>query len=74
MLADVGVGTAEELRRVGGPFAYRILRHRHGARVNRVFLWALAGALDGRHWTGYSAEEKAALERAASGEGCVGAG
>ena len=74
MLAEVGIGTAEELRRVGAPFAYQILRHRYGTRVNRLFLWALAGALDGRHWNSYSAEEKAALDAAASGDVRVGRG
>ena len=52
--------------------AYAILRHRFGTRVNALFLYALAGALDGRHWTSYSADEKVALREAASGRLDVG--
>ena len=72
LLAEVGVETADGLRQLGAPMAYAILRHRFGARVNALFLYALAGALDGRHWTSYSADEKVALREAASGRLDVG--
>ena len=72
MLREVGLGTAEALRAAGAPMAYRMLRHRYGRRVSRTALWALAGALDGRHWLSYSPDEKAALETAASDELTVG--
>lgn len=68
MLRGVGIATAAELREVGAPMAYRLLRHRYGARVSRLALWALAGALEGRHWLSYSDAEKAALDAEASAE------
>ena len=68
LLADVGIETDADLRRAGAPMAYAVLKHRFGPRVNAVFLYALAGALDDRHWASYSAREKAALRAAASGE------
>ena len=72
MLAAVGIETAAEVRRLGAPFVYRVLRHRFGARVNRVSLWALAGALQDRHWTHFSPDEKAALDAEAAGDLDVG--
>ena len=44
--------------------AYAMLRYRFGNRVNRLFLYALAGALDDRDLHSYSAQEKAALVEA----------
>ncbi|MEM1118099.1 MAG: TfoX/Sxy family protein, partial [Bacteroidota bacterium] len=67
-LAEVGIETAEEVRRLGAPMVYRILKHRHGAEVNRIWLYALEGALTDRHWNSFSPSEKAALTEAASGD------
>jgi len=72
MLHGVGLASAEDLRSVGAPMAYLMLRHRYGTRVTRVALWALAGAIDGRHWLSFSASEKAALDEAAMEELVVG--
>lgn len=72
MLQEVGIATADDLRRLGGPMAYAILKHRFGARVNRLFLYALEGALTDRHWNSFTPEEKAALTEAASGDLRVG--
>ena len=47
---------------------YAILQHRFGSRVITLFLFALAGAMHGRHWNSFSPEEKAALREAASGD------
>ena len=74
MLAEVGIETADDIRRLGAPFVYRILKHRFGAEVNRIYLWALAGALEDRHWNRFSADEKAALNEDASGCLDVGPG
>ena len=71
-MAAVGVETAAEVRRLGAPMAYRILKHRFGAGVNLLFLYALAGALADRHWNDFSAEEKAALAAEADGDLDVG--
>ena len=72
MLAAVGIETAAEVRRLGAAMTYRILRHRFGARVNRISLYALAGALQDRHWNSFSPDEKAALTAAADGDLGVG--
>ena len=74
MLAAVGIETADDLRQTGAAMAYRMLRHRFGPRVNRLALWALAGALAGRHWNSFSDAEKAALDADASGDLDVGTG
>ena len=53
MLAEIGVRTADELRRRGAVRAYAELK-RVGAASSLNVLWALAGALEpwpeGRHW------------------------
>lgn len=72
MLAAVGIETADDLRRAGAAMAYRMLRHRFGTGVNRLALWALAGALEDRHWLGFTDAEKAALDADASGDLTVG--
>ena len=61
MLAEVGVESETDLRELGAPISYALLRYRFGTRVNRLFLYALAGALDGRDLHSYTAKEKAAL-------------
>ena len=72
MLAAVGIETADDLRQVGAAMAYRMLRHRFGTGVNRLALWALAGALEDRHWNSFSDAERAALEADARGDLGVG--
>ncbi|HEX4377299.1 MAG TPA: TfoX/Sxy family protein [Steroidobacteraceae bacterium] len=53
LLAEIGVHTADELRRVGAVAAFARLK-RAGVTSSMNVLWALAGALDpwpeGRHW------------------------
>lgn len=61
MLAEVGIATADELRRVGPAFAYKLLKLRYGRRVNRMYLYALEGALTDRRLGSFSDEEKEAL-------------
>ena len=65
MLVEAGIETPEALRGLGAAFTYRVLRHRHGRRVNAVFLYALAGALADRHWASFSPDERAALRASA---------
>ena len=66
MLAEVGIDTPDDLRRAGAPMAYAILCHRFGTRINRLVLYAMAGALQDRDLNDFSPEEKAALTRDAS--------
>lgn len=65
-LRDVGIHTRADLETVGAAMAYRMLRH-HFYGVNRLALYALFGALEDRHWTDYSPEEKARMTRATEG-------
>jgi DNA transformation protein and related proteins len=68
MLLEVGIETPEALREAGAVLAYKLLQHRFGARVNALFLFALEGALTGRHWNSFSPEEKARLRSDADGD------
>lgn len=67
MLADVGIETADDLRGVGAEMAYRMVTHRHPG-ATRHLLYALVGALSGRHWASFSASEKAAIQARADGD------
>jgi DNA transformation protein len=71
MLRAVGVTSPDELRRVGASMAYHILRHRFPG-VDVLFLYALEGAIAGRHWNSFSAGEKARLKAEADGDLEVG--
>ena len=61
MLAEVGIRTVDELRKIGAVKAYARVReiHTRGASLN--LLWSLAAGLDGRRWNEISPEEKAVL-------------
>ncbi|GAB5534029.1 MAG: TfoX/Sxy family protein [Rubricoccaceae bacterium] len=61
LLREVGIETADEVRQLGAVMTYKILSHRHGKAVNRIWLYALEGALTDRHWNSFSPEEKARL-------------
>ena len=75
MLREVGIETPEELRRAGSALAFKILQHRFGrVRVNALFLFALEGALEGRHWSSFSAEEKDRLRASVEEDLEVGPG
>ena len=74
MLAEVGIRTADDLRQTGAAMAYRMVTHRFGMRVNRLLLYALAGALADRHWNSFSSGEKATLDAEAAGVLDVGPG
>ncbi len=74
LLREVGVETADELRRVGSAMAYKLLTHRFPDRTNMLFLYAMEGALQGRNLLDFSPEEKARLKAEASGTLEVGAG
>ncbi len=68
MLCDVGITTPSALRDAGAFLAYRMLKHRFPNKVSLLFLYALDGALQNRHWNSYSPEEKARLKEEAAGE------
>jgi DNA transformation protein len=49
MLAQVGIHTIEQLRELGAVRAYVQVK-RSGACSSLNLLWAMEGALSGRHW------------------------
>lgn len=65
-LRDIGVEEADALRALGAPAAYRMVKSIH-PQVNFVFLYALEGAIQDRHWNSLSDEEKERLQREANG-------
>ncbi len=68
LLREAGIETPEELENVGSVLAYKILKHRFPWDVSLLFLYAMEGALQNRHWNSFSKEEKASLQAAAEGE------
>lgn len=61
-LGEVGITTCTELRRLGAPLAYHLVKQRQ-PRASLNLLWALAAGLEDRDWRKINAEEKAALRR-----------
>ena len=67
MLETVGIDSEDALREAGSVLAYKILKHRYPKSVNLLFLYAIEGALTGRHWNSFSTDEKARLKAEAEG-------
>ncbi len=61
-LETVGICDAETLCRLGPAEAYRRLKAAFPQAISLNALWALAGAVEGRHWQSYSPAEKEALK------------
>lgn len=57
MLAGSGIETLEQLRALGAVRAYLRVRGQHGG-VSLNLLWALEGALTGRHWQVVAREDR----------------
>ncbi len=49
MLAQAGIDTVEQLRALGAVRAYLKVK-RYGGNASLNLLWAMEGALSGRHW------------------------
>ena len=49
MLEQAGIGTVAQLRELGAVRAYLRVKRQNG-RASLNLLWALEGALSGRHW------------------------
>ena len=64
-LAAIGVHTAEELKQIGGPIAYRELVSKGVVKPHRMLLYALGGAVLGESCMTLSREQKRELEEAA---------
>lgn len=68
-LAELGIGDAAELRRVGPVAAYRRLKFAYPRETSLVALYALQGALTDTHWNALPDEVKRELRRAAAETG-----
>jgi hypothetical protein len=55
----------EELRLIGAVAAFGRVAIREGRHATANLLFALHAALEGKHWTAVTPEEKAGLRRAA---------
>jgi DNA transformation protein len=60
MLARAGIATAEDLRVVGSVEAFVAVK-RAGEPASLNLLWALEGALTGRHWKDVARSERTRL-------------
>lgn len=58
LLHDVGVHTLEDLRKMGSVEAYVKLKRRHHHKINKMFLYAMQGALMDVHWHALSEDIK----------------
>lgn len=59
MLNGIGVVTEDELRELGAVNAYLRVREKSDTSLN--LLYAIYGALEGKHWTDIAREEKGRL-------------
>ena len=64
-LVGAGISTVAELRRAGPIAAFGRVAVREGRAATANLLYALYGALEGKHWTEVTPAEKARLRRAA---------
>ena len=60
-LVKAGIETPDQLRKLGAVQAYFRLVESGAAKPNLNFLYALAGALEERHWKTITREEKLEL-------------
>ena len=67
-LAEVGINTIAELRRVGAVAAYRRLKHWNPRLVSLNALYAMHAAIEGTHWRAVDDETKARLRSEAEVE------
>jgi DNA transformation protein len=60
-LNEVGIHTEEELREIGAVCAFSKLLNECSTKPSLNFLYALVGALEGRHWVTIAKSEKGRL-------------
>jgi DNA transformation protein len=65
MLVAAGFRSREDLEEAGAPFAFRAVQHRHDGQAPVNLLYALHGALSGRHWLDLSEDERSQLREEA---------
>lgn len=71
MLARAGIDSLEQLRALGAVEAYRRTKAVN-ARASLNLLWALEGALSGRHWRVVAREDRWRLLNALDSAGMAG--
>ncbi len=62
-LAEVGIDSAEELRRIGAAEAYRMIKAWRPWDVTLILLWALEGAICDIDWMDVTPERRHELRR-----------
>lgn len=67
-LREAGFATLADLERAGPVLAYKIVKHRRPAEVNRLLLYALYGALHDVHWNALPRAVKKSLSAEADGD------
>lgn len=63
-LADVGIDSPEDLRRLGAVEAYRMVKAWRPWDVTLILLWALEGAIADVDWMDVTPERRLELRRA----------
>ncbi|NLS11301.1 TfoX/Sxy family DNA transformation protein [Vibrio sp. SM6] len=63
MLKKAGIDSVAELERSGALHAYKAVRDTHASTVSLELLWALEGAISGKHWSVITSERKQELMR-----------
>ena len=66
-LQAVGIHNADDLRNIGAVRAFVRLTQNSSTKPSLNFLYAMVGALENRHWTDISAQEKVRLIREVEG-------
>lgn len=58
LLRKAGIDSVEKLKQTGALLAYKALQKTHNGSLTLDMLWALEGALDGKHWSVISPQRK----------------
>ncbi len=58
MLKKAGIDSVEQLQREGAVGAFKALQKTAGTSINIDLLWALEGAIDGKHWSVITPERR----------------
>ena len=58
MLKKAGISSVAELKEAGAVNAYKAILKTHSSTVNLELLWALEGAIEGKHWSVVSQQKR----------------
>ncbi|MDN3609593.1 TfoX/Sxy family DNA transformation protein [Vibrio ostreicida] len=61
MLKKAGIGSVEHLEQAGSVEAFKAIKATHSSDVSLELLWALEGALNGKHWSVVSTQRREEL-------------